>query len=462
MRTEDRLAAKVRGTAADGAPTLVLMHFLGGSHREWDEVVALLGENVRTVALDMPGFGDSAQVPGYSVAEMADAVESAIHEQVEGPYILVGHSMSGKVSMVLARRAQDRADKSLLGLVLIAPSPPSPEPMSDEKRSMMLGLLGERHPDDRARARSFITKNELRDILPEIEERASLEVLRMNRAAWTAWVTKGSKEDWSERVGTLELPALVIAGDKDLSLGPEQQETLTLPHLHQGELKTVARCSHLVPMEKPEELAMLLRAFLAKAAGQAYVPGEYLAFIASERVSPKTREVLETRMAAKPPAEGALNDRQMKTLRAMLARVLPQQGTGIDLAGAVQERLTNGKGDGWRYAVLPPDAQAYRIGLDLLAAQNFTGLDAAQQDALLTRLAAEPGTPEARWFEEVRGDAVVAYMAHPAALARIGYSGIGVGGANTPHQGFVSIGPNQREDWEPLALVDPAPGEAAR
>jgi hypothetical protein len=53
-------------------------------------------------------------------------------------------------------------------------------------------------------------------------------------------------------------------------------------------------------------------------------------------------------------------------------------------------------------------------------------------------------------------------MAHPAALARIGYSGIGVGGANTPHQGFVSIGPNQREDWEPLALVDPAPGEAAR
>ena len=57
----------------------------------------------------------------------------------------MGHSMSGKVSMVLARRAQDAgyatvladpqsAGLGLRGLVLVAPSPPSPEPMTDEKR----------------------------------------------------------------------------------------------------------------------------------------------------------------------------------------------------------------------------------------------------------------------------------------------------------------------------------------
>ena len=49
----------------------------------------------------------------------------------------------------------------------------------------------------------------------------------------------------------------------------------------------------------------------------------------------------------------------------MLARVVPQvRGEEIDLVGFVMARLATGKGDGWRYAVLPEDAQAYREGLD--------------------------------------------------------------------------------------------------
>jgi pimeloyl-ACP methyl ester carboxylesterase len=449
MQTTDKLAAKVRGTAPAAAPTLVLMHFLGGSTREWDEVIALLGDRARTVALDLPGFGDSAGVTGYAVREMADAVEDAVQEHVRGPYILVGHSMSGKVAMVAARRAIDRGDAQLAGLILVAPSPPGPEPMGEEKRTMMLGLLSERHDDDRARARSYITKNELRDIPAAVEERASSEVLRMNRSAWVAWLIHGSKEDWAEHVGVLDLPALVIAGEKDLSLGPDQQRELTLPHLSLGQLKVVENCSHLVPMEKPEEMAAILRDFLASLTPTT-VPAEYLAFIASDRVSPKTREVLDQRMAGPASAPGILSPVQTATLRAMLARIIPQETNAIDLTGYLLARLASGKGDGWRYAVLPGDLQAYREGLDKLAGQDFASLDAIAQDSILQGLAAKPGSPEARWFEEVRGDATTAYMAHPATLARLGYSGIGVGGAETKYQGFVTLAPNEREAWEPL------------
>ena len=128
-------------------PALVMMHFLGGSTREWDEVVALLGPEYRTLRIDLPGFGGSAGETGYSVGEMADAVHVAIATAGLEEYVLVGHSMSGKVSMVLARRAQDAGYRGaehcgLRGLVLVAPSPPSPEPMSEEKRSSMLGSLG--------------------------------------------------------------------------------------------------------------------------------------------------------------------------------------------------------------------------------------------------------------------------------------------------------------------------------
>ena len=445
----EQLAARVCHARTAGSLTLVLMHFLGGSAREWDEVVALLSDSFTTVALDLPGFGESAGVPGYSVAAMADSVEQAIAEQVSGRYILVGHSMSGKVAMVLAARA----DANLAGLLLVAPSPPSPEPFTADKRSMMLELLGTVHGDDLARARSYITKNELRDIYPEVEQRASAEVLKMNRAAWVAWLQAGSKEDWADRVGVLDLPAMVVAGEKDLSLGPPQQTALTLPHLRQGVLRTVPNCSHLVPMECASTMATLIREFARSLTGaqstEQLIPEQYRRFIASDRVSEKTREVLAQRVQSPLLAPGFLTDEQMTTLRALIARVIPQEQPALDLAGYVLMRLASGKGDGWRFDVLPDDLNAYRQGLDRLAAAGFAEMSAEAQDRCLAELAAHRGSAEARWFEEVRGDATAAYVAHPATLARLGYSGIGVGGAHTVHQGYVTLGPNQREDWEP-------------
>ena len=207
-----------------------------------------------------------------------------------GRYVLVGHSMSGKVSAVLARRFADRAlgaateDHGFIhgassattvragrldgmeGLVLVAPSPPGPEPMADGKREQMLENLGEEKEDDRRRARAYITKNEERDIPHEVLERAVDEVLKMKRAAWVAWLEHGSREDWAERVGVLELPAMVIAGEKDRSLGPEQQRVMTMPHWLRAQLCVVAGCSHLIPMERPEQMAKLLREFVGSLA----------------------------------------------------------------------------------------------------------------------------------------------------------------------------------------------------
>ena len=271
----------MRWTRGSGEVALVLMHFLGGSGREWDEVVGFLGEEVRTVAVDLPGFGESAELGGYSVEHMADAVEDLLGSLKLGRYVLVGHSMSGKVSVVLARRFADRAQGASMeshgsahgtihaerldgmeGLVLVAPSPSGPEPMADGKREQMLENLGEAKEGDRKRARAYITKNEERDIAEDVLERAVNEVLKMKRAAWVAWLEHGSREDWAERVGVLELPAMVIAGEKDRSLGPEQQRVVTMPHLSRAQLCVVAGCSHLIPMERPEQMAKLLREFV--------------------------------------------------------------------------------------------------------------------------------------------------------------------------------------------------------
>ena len=457
---------KGRGTAGDTA--LVLMHFLGGSAREWDEVVSLFGDGIRTVAVDLPGFGGSASVPGYTVEQMADSVEYLLGTLNLGRYVLVGHSMSGKVAAVLARRFADRkltaaSDahgvthgtihteqlNGFAGLVLVAPSPPQPEPMAEDKRAQMLANLGETKEGDRKRARAYITKQEERDIPELVLERAVGEVLKMSRPAWVAWLEHGSKEDWADRVGILELPAMIVAGEKDRSLGADQQRATTLRHLPHAELKIVPGCSHLIPMERPQEMAALLRGFLAGLDQTSALPANYRTLIDSERVSPRTREVLEQRLAG-PAVTDILNPSQLQTLRAVCRRLIPQSaGHEIDLAATIAARLATGRGDGWRYAVLAEDSEAYRGGLDSLATQGFNSMTNLEQDQAIQALGATAGSADARWFEELRGDATTAYMAHPTTFARIGYSGIGVGGANTPHQGFTLIEIGEVEPWEP-------------
>ena len=55
------------------------------------------------------------------------------------------------------------------------------------------------------------------------------------------------------------------------------------------------------------------------------------------------------------------------------------------------------------------------------------------------------------WFEEVRAQAAMLYVAHPATLAAMEYSGIADGGDTATMQGFVKLGVGAVEAWEPPA-----------
>ena len=201
----------------------------------------------------------------------------------------------------------------------------------------------------------------------------------------------------------------------------------------------------------------------------------FRALIHSERVSARTRDVLLARTGAddrsKPSAIFAAA--QMSTLRAIADRIVPQtDDASIDIGARIDAALTEGSGDGWRFALLPADVDAYRAALDtmMIVAETtygrpFADLDAREQDALLRRagegrLTAGDGSTTRLsasqmrlWFDDVRADAVKAYVSHPATLARIGYSGMANGGDGPRQQGFVDVGPDAREDWEPRAKI---------
>ena len=135
-RVVDTAGATIQVTdTGDGEPALVFLHYWGGSSRTWRIVIDRLGDKSRCIALDQRGWGASIATDArYDLSVMADDVEAVARQLGLGRYVLVGHSMGGKVAQIVAARRP----KELVGLVLIAPAPPTPMPVPETVRAGML------------------------------------------------------------------------------------------------------------------------------------------------------------------------------------------------------------------------------------------------------------------------------------------------------------------------------------
>jgi pimeloyl-ACP methyl ester carboxylesterase len=130
----------------DGAPTVVLVHGLGGSHLNWDLFAPLLREHARVLALDLPGFGRSE--PGdrrTTVHDNVEVLDRFLAEVVGTPAVLVGNSMGGMIAILQAAAAPASVD----GLVLLDPAIPGPRRALDPLVAVTFAvyatpLLGER------------------------------------------------------------------------------------------------------------------------------------------------------------------------------------------------------------------------------------------------------------------------------------------------------------------------------
>ncbi len=134
--------------------TLFCLHFLGGSGRAWRWVSDDLAGSLHCVPIDLDGFGGAADRSGYTVQAMVDRVAAIIVEAAPARWLLAGHSMGAKIAIILARRAEDGDPglQGLAGLVLLAGSPPGPEPMAESQRQAMLGWFAAGAETSRAEA----------------------------------------------------------------------------------------------------------------------------------------------------------------------------------------------------------------------------------------------------------------------------------------------------------------------
>lgn len=192
-----------------------------------------------------------------------------------------------------------------------------------------------------------------------------------------------------------------------------------------------------------------------------------LEILKSPRVSAPTRSVLRRRIAG-PPTDykpTCITPEAFQILERVLGHMLPDDENGapganeLSLAARLEQQRAAGHGNGWRYASLPPDAQALALGLTRLDEsakhrnrRHFVELTEDRADALLHRVQNGEekweGLDASRWFEEILADATELYVSHPSTMDAMGFDGFADEPAGWPAQSGQGIGLNNTEAWE--------------
>lgn len=195
-----------------------------------------------------------------------------------------------------------------------------------------------------------------------------------------------------------------------------------------------------------------------------YPSGTVRSLLPSAHVSEATRSVLQARLAAsdRPYQSAFFTNEQFQLLRAICLCLTGSdaQAATIDVARAIDSRLAEGGGDGWRFATFPSDSETWRIALDGIAAESrarfaqpFTDLSSEDQEAVLAAvqsgtIVGEPWDSVApdQFFGEMMAEVSEAFYCHPLAQEEIGY----VGMADLPR--WESIGLNGHDEREPRPI----------
>jgi len=105
----------------EGSPTVVIDTGVGDTSARWTSIQAELAQLTRTCTYDRAGYGASepGPLPRHSERAAEELKQLLENAGVEGPYVLVGHSLGGLNAQVFADRYPERVG----GLILLDPTP---------------------------------------------------------------------------------------------------------------------------------------------------------------------------------------------------------------------------------------------------------------------------------------------------------------------------------------------------
>lgn len=251
----------VLDVAGQGRPALFL-HGVGGGAWTWEPVADQLAGSVRMISVDLPGYGDSRwRADGdYSSERAAGALAGVVRAVTADPadqVDLVGFSWGGLIALTLAAQLP-----AAVGRLVLVDVPPA-TPLSDTDIPQLPVTFADL---DAAVAASRALAPRATD---RVLQRDAAHLVRpgpdggfhrrMDPRLTQRWPFRND-DRWAE-LAAFGGSMLIIRGGESPVLTAEVAGHM-VDAAKGAQLHTIADCGHLVPLERPAELATLLRNFL--------------------------------------------------------------------------------------------------------------------------------------------------------------------------------------------------------
>ena len=192
--------------------SLILLHGLGSSTRDWQFQLDDFAQHYQVVTLDLRGYGQTDHPPGpYSIRQMSEDVIALVDYLEISSFHLLGYSMGGAVALQFALDHASHVDK-----LIVVNSQPSFIPtgwrqkVEYRMRKTVVSALGVRRLAPIIAKRLFPDsgQQELRDLLIDRYSQNDAHAYLATLDALAVWSVES-------RLGDLHMPTLFITADHD-------------------------------------------------------------------------------------------------------------------------------------------------------------------------------------------------------------------------------------------------------
>ena len=253
-------------------PPIVLIHGYAGSMRWYDELAELLSEDHRVTRVDLLGHGGSEKPSaGYAIGDQASAIAEALASRGIANATVVGHSLGATVATALAEQSPELAAK-----VVNLDEAPSDDFENDSEFTEDLAhvpVIGQalsraldvaptsmvRDQYEVAFAPGFNIASGFENPDQVVDDLSEMTYTAFNEAAESDGDYTGERP-LDERLGSLEIPVLVVFGSEDQIA---DAEAAIEPYEGIASVRTevIEGVGHSPNVESPEEIAPLISAF---------------------------------------------------------------------------------------------------------------------------------------------------------------------------------------------------------
>jgi len=246
----DYKGAGVAYTREGKGKTVLFLHGWGADGNSFKPIAALLGGSYDLIRLDFPGFGQSDPPPGpWALDDYADMVEAFLNTlEIEKP-ILIGHSFGGRVIIKLAQRI------AIEKIILAGSAGIKPK----RKSGYYIKVYG--YKGFKFLAKVPVLSWLLKEPFQAYTERYSSTDYKNASPLMKQVLSKVVNEDLTDLLSRIEVPTLLIWGDRDEST-PIADAHLMASRIPDAGLVVFEGAGHFAFLEQPVRFAAIIKSFI--------------------------------------------------------------------------------------------------------------------------------------------------------------------------------------------------------